>query len=381
MVCSSVICSYACVRLPKARTLPNWGCLREERFSFGAHNRTNIYNLHIRNFARYFLDMAKARIVVVNFNAGKNLLSCMEALCAQTEQDFEVNIVDNASKDDSLKYVPTDERFEIIRSVMNIGFAAGCNLGARNCEAPFLIFLNPDAFPEPRWLQELLAASQKYPAAAMFGSLQLSATDSTIIDGAGDCYSCFGLPWRGGYGRALIALPPYTQTFSPCGAAAMFRTEWFLRVGGFDEAFFCYLEDVDLAFRIRLVGGRCLQVNSAIVHHVGSATLGAGSPFILYNSVRNRVWTVVKNIPGLLFYIIMPLHIAAAVYLYFRLLRSPVAEALRSGIRDGFADLPRVWKQRAQIQRSRTASVGDIARAINWSISSLRKRAISLREW
>ena len=334
--------------------------------------------LPIRNV---FWHMAKVRIVIVNLNAGENLRCCVEALRKQTEMDFEVKIVDNASSDGSLQYIPADERFAIIPAGTNTGFAAGCNLGARDCLARFIIFLNPDAFAEPHWLQHLLTASEKYHDAAMFGSLQLSAADKKIIDGAGDCYSCFGLPWRGGYGHALISLPVYTQTFSPCGAAAMFRTEWFLRVGGFDEAFFCYLEDVDLAFRIRLVGGRCLQVNSAIVHHVGSATLGAGSPFILYNSVRNRVWTVVKNIPGLLFYIIMPLHIAAAVYLYFRLLRSPVAEALRSGIRDGFADLPRVWKQRAQIQRSRTASVGDIARAINWSISALRKRAISLREW
>ena len=322
--------------------------------------------------------MAKARIVVVNFNAGENLSCCMEALCAQTEQDFEVNIVDNASKDDSLKYVPTDERFEIIRSVTNIGFAAGCNLGARNCEAPFLIFLNPDAFPEPRWLQELLAASQQYPDAAMFGSLQLSAADNRIIDGAGDCYSCFGIPWRGGYGHPVRTLPPYTKMFSPCGAATMLHMTWFSRVGGFDEAFFCYLEDVDLAFRIRLLRGRCLQVNSAIVHHVGSATSGDGSHFVIYNSARNRIWTAVKNAPSYLFFIIVPLLIAASGYLYFR---SPLGGAIRLGVRDAFADLPRVWKQRAQIQRSRTASTGEIARAISWSITALRKKTISLREW
>ena len=324
--------------------------------------------------------MARARIVVVNFNAGKNLLSCMEALCAQTERDFEVNIVDNASKDDSLKYVPSDERFEIIRAATNIGFAAGCNLGARDCESPFLIFLNPDAFPEPRWLQELLTASEKYPNAAMFGSLQLSATDNRIIDGAGDCYSCFGLPWRSGYGQSITPLPAYTQPFSPCGAAAMVHTTWFKRIGGFDEAFFCYLEDVDLAFRIRLLRGRCLQVNSAVVHHVGSGT-NAATDFIMYHSVRNRIWTAVKNSPGWLFFCIIPLHIAASAYLYFRWTTPSFGESVHSGMWDGFADLPRVWKQRAAIQHSRTASTGDIARAINWSIKALRNKAIPLREW
>jgi N-acetylglucosaminyl-diphospho-decaprenol L-rhamnosyltransferase len=324
--------------------------------------------------------MAKARIVVVNFNAGENLRRCAKALCEQSEQDFEVKIVDNASSDESLRYIPADERFEIIRAATNIGFAAGCNLGARDCESPFLIFLNPDAFPEPRWLQELLIASEKYPDAAMFGSLQLSAADDRIIDGAGDRYSCFGLPWRGGYDQPLRPLPLYTQTFSPCGAAAMFRTEWFVRVGGFDEAFFCYLEDVDLAFRIRLLRGRCLQVNSAVVHHVGSGT-NAATDFIMYHSVRNRIWTAVKNSPGWLFFCIIPLHIAATAYLYFGWAKLPFARSVRSGIRDGLADLPRVWKQRAAIQRSRVASVGDIAQAIDWSVKAISKKAIPLREW
>jgi GT2 family glycosyltransferase len=324
--------------------------------------------------------MAKARIVVVNFNAGENLSRCTKALCEQSEEDFEVKIVDNASSDGSLRYVPADERFEIIHAGANIGFAAGCNLGAHDCRPPFVLFLNPDAFPEPGWLQEILTASGKYPEAAMFGSLQLNAADKNIIDGAGDCYSCFGLPWRGGYGHALGALPVYTQTFSPCGAAAMFRTEWFLRVGGFDETFFCYLEDVDLAFRVRLLGGRCLQVNSAVVHHVGSGT-NATSDFIMYYSTRNRIWTAVKNTPGWLFFIIVPLHIAASAYLYFRWATSSFERSVRSGIRDGFAGLPRVWKQRAAIQSARLASAGDIARAINWSIRALRKKSIPLREW
>jgi GT2 family glycosyltransferase len=324
--------------------------------------------------------MAKARIVVVNYNAGENLSRCTKALCEQSEVDFEVKIVDNASTDGSLSYVPVDERFEIIHEGANIGFAAGSNLGARDCDAPFVIFLNPDAFPERRWLEELLTASNKYPDAVMFGSLQLNAANKNIIDGAGDCYSCFGLPWRGGHGHSLRALPPYTQTFSPCGAAAMFRTEWFFRAGGFDDAFFCYLEDVDLAFRIRLLGGRCLQVNSAVVHHVGSGT-NAATDFIMYHSVRNRIWTAVKNSPGWLFFFIVPLHLAASTYLYFRWATSCFERSVRLGIRDGCADLPRVLKQRVAIQRCRVVSAGVVSRAINWSIKAIRKKAIPLREW
>jgi GT2 family glycosyltransferase len=120
----------------------------------------------------------------------------MAALLAQTKADFEVRIVDNASTDGSLRYIPDDDRFLVIHAGGNVGFAAGCNLGASDCAAPFVVFLNPDAFPEPGWLEALLRAAKSHPDAAMFGSLQVSAIDGDILDGAGDCYSCFGVPWR-----------------------------------------------------------------------------------------------------------------------------------------------------------------------------------------
>ena len=192
--------------------------------------------------------MAEAQIVIVNFNAGENLHRCTAALLAQTERDFEVRVVDNASTDGSLKYIPSDIRFLVIHAGGNIGFAAACNLGSQNCAAPFLAFLNPDAFPEPNWLERLLGAAKNHPDAAMYGSLQLSAADNTILDGAGDCYSCFGYPWKGGHGQPVTALPDYAEAFSPCAAAAMYRKEWFARAGYFDERFFCYIEDIDLAF-------------------------------------------------------------------------------------------------------------------------------------
>lgn len=325
--------------------------------------------------------MAEARIVVVNFNAGKNLHRCMAALLAQTRTDFEVRIVDNASTDGSLRYVPDDDRFLVIHAGGNVGFAAGCNLGARGCAAPFVIFLNPDAFPEPGWLEALLRAAKSQPDAAMFGSLQVSVTDGNILDGAGDCYSCFGVPWRGGHGQPVKPLPDYAEAFSPCAAAAMYRMEWFARVGGFDDKFFCYIEDIDLAFRVRLLGGRCMRANSAVVRHVGSAMSGTESDFAMYHSARNRFWTIIKNVPGWLLCVVAPLHIAFSVYLFFRLGKSSAASAIRKGLLAGFAGLPGAWTQRRQIQAARMASIGDIARVINWSIPALRKRKIVLRAW
>jgi GT2 family glycosyltransferase len=91
------------------------------------------------------------------------------------------------------------------------------------------------------------------------------------------------------------------EIFSPCAAAALYRRSALLEVGGFDEDFFCYVEDVDLGFRLRLAGYRCLYVPLSVAHHIGSGTTGGkNSDFSVYHGHRNLVWAFVKNMPGVL---------------------------------------------------------------------------------
>ena len=142
--------------------------------------------------------MVGARIVIVNFNASENLQRSMAALLAQTRADFEARSVDNASADGWFRFVPDDDRFSDIHAASNVGFAAGCNLDAKDCTAPFVIFLNPDAFPEAHCLEVLPRAAKSHLVAAIFGSLQISAAACNILDGDGDAYSCFGAPRGGG---------------------------------------------------------------------------------------------------------------------------------------------------------------------------------------
>ena len=136
--------------------------------------------------------MPLIRIIIVNFNGGDLLRRCLFALAIQTEQRFEVVIVDNDSTDSSLAGVPDDPRIQIVRSGRNLGFAAGCNRGFENCSTPFIVFLNADAFAQADWLAALLRAAERYPDAASFGSLQLRADNPALLDGAGDVYSCAG---------------------------------------------------------------------------------------------------------------------------------------------------------------------------------------------
>jgi GT2 family glycosyltransferase len=100
------------------------------------------------------------------------------------------------------------------------------------------------------------------------------------------------------------------EIFSPCAAAALYRLSALKEVEGFDEDFFCYAEDVDLGFRLRLAGWLAIYVPDAVVSHVGGSTTGGRhSNFSLYHGHRNLVWTFVKNMPSFLFWIFLPAHI------------------------------------------------------------------------
>ncbi|MFN3398776.1 MAG: glycosyltransferase family 2 protein [Ferrovibrio sp.] len=97
----------------------------------------------------------------------------------------------------------------------------------------------------------------------------------------------------------MAVLPPEGEAFGPCAAAALFRADAFRAAGGFDESLFCYMEDVDLAFRLRFAGERAMQIPAARVRHVGGGSVG-GSEFAVYHGARNSVWCFVKNIPAAL---------------------------------------------------------------------------------
>ena len=138
-----------------------------------------------------------------------------------------------------------------------------------------MALLNPDAFPEPDWLEALLVAAESNPGFDVFDSKLVNAGNPTVLDGAGDAYHLSGLAWRMGHGSPVPTSGEYErEVFSPCAAAALYRRSALSETGGFDEEYFCYVEDVDLGFRLRLAGHNAMYVLDAGVHHVGSATTG-----------------------------------------------------------------------------------------------------------
>ena len=280
----------------------------------------------------------------------------MRSLADQTLADFECFIVDNGSSDGSMEGLPElDARFEIILAGENLGFAVANNLAAKKARAPWLALLNPDAFARPDWLAKALEEIT-VPNITMVGSTQYLALEPDRFDGLGDFYHFTGLAWRAGFGLETRDIER-SEAFGPCGAGAFYHRETFLRLGGFDESFFCYHEDVDMAFRMRLAGGVCVQSAEAIIDHVSSGISGRASDFAVYHGTRNRIWTFVKNMPSILFWLFLPAHIVLNLAMLFWAAFRPgrFAPTWR-GVKEGIKGLPRIWRARKAVQKTRTIS-------------------------
>ena len=320
-----------------------------------------------------------ATIIVVTHNSARWLPRMAAAVAAQSEPRFRLVIVDNASApDERPRPSALPAHASLIQSETNVGFAEANNLGARDADTPYLVFLNPDAFPEPNWLGALLAAAEAHANAAAIGSTQLRADAPGVLDGAGDVLHATGMAYRAAHGRRA-RVPPFGESFSACAAAMLVRRAAFEAVGGFDARSFCYFEDVDLGFRLRLKGWRVLQSPDAMVAHVGGGAAGVQTPFADFHGARNRLWTFIKCMPTPLFWPLLPLHlIASAIVVTVAALRGRGFAAWR-GFRAGLSSLAPIWRARKAVQRERRVSWLEIARALAWSPDVLFTRRPVIR--
>ena len=307
-------------------------------------------------------------VIIVSWNSAIYLPRCLSALVAQSYRDFEVLIVDNGSSDNAIlnvedSYPTLDLRVE--RLEKNTGFAVANNIGARLAHGKWLALLNADAFPEPDCLKQLLQAVDDNPEFTFFASRQIQANTPELLDGTGDAYHVSGLAWRENYNNLASKYGMQSgEVFSACAAAALYLRDDFMKVGGFDEDYFSYHEDVDLGFRLRLTGGRCLYVPQAVVHHVGSASTGKTSDFSYYYGHRNLVWTFFKDMPAVLFWIYLPVHMLMNIYLSASYLFKEKRSIILKSKVDAFRVLPAILRKRKYVQQLRSVSTREIHRVM-----------------
>jgi len=295
-------------------------------------------------------------VIIISWNSEKHLETCVECFTRQTYRSFEIIRIDNGSIVNSRNKICNIDTFlnlstEILAS--NLGFATANNIGARMAKGEWLVLLNADAFPEPDWLEKLVKAAEENPEYSFFSSRQIQANNPDLMDGAGDAYHISGLAWRNGYNhKAAEYGHEQKEVFSACAAAALISRDLFLEVGGFDEDFFSYFEDVDLGFRLRLLGKKCLYVPDAVVHHVGSASTGKRSDFSVYYGYRNMIWTFFKNMPSPLIWFLLPIHIGTLLFFIVYLSLRGQGKVILRAVFDAIKGMPKVLEKRKVIQRN-----------------------------
>ena len=321
-------------------------------------------------------------VIIVNWNGGDCLSRCLACLAAQQVLPTRIVVIDNGSVDGSAEaaqhLAQQDDRLapRIMFSMAgeNLGFAAANNRAVALCDTEFVALLNPDAFPEPGWLGALLAAARQHPDAAAFGSRQMLAGTPDRLDGVGDVYHISGLSWRAGHGCRMTAADAQDgEIFSACAAAALYRRAAFDEVGGFDEDFFCYFEDVDLGFRLRLAGYGARYVSNAVVSHVGGGSQGGDrNDFAGFHGHRNLVWCFVKNMPSPLFWACLPAHLLQSIVILAVSMTRGEFRGIVKAKWHAFIGLPKCWRKRQFVQAKNRVSATAVWRSLDKSLCRRR---------
>ena len=314
-------------------------------------------------------------VIIVNYHSRAYLSTALRCLTFQTFTPRHIVVVNNGDVKPLYELEKKYPYVIFVEPENNLGFAAANNLGAaflKDCV--FIALLNPDAFPRKDWLARLVHAAVTKPEYRFFGSRMLSMQIPLVTDGTGDVYHITGLIFRKKHGkppdeRDLVS----KEIFSPCAAAALYYLEDFSAEGGFDPDYFCYSEDVDLGFRLRLKGKKALYVPEAVVFHEGSAITGRHSPFSIYYGHRNLVWTFFKNMPDLMLLAFLPFHILLNVISFFWFAGKGMTGAILRAKKDAFAGLHVILAKRRIIQRNKTISNGELIKILTFKLN-LRDR-------
>ena len=291
-------------------------------------------------------------VIIVNYNGKKFLSDCLNSIFCQRYFPFEVIMVDNGSLDGSVEYVRQNyPDVKILNQSTNLGFAGGTNAGIRQAGGEFILTLNNDTIISPYFIDELAKPMVSDPFVGMCGSKMIfpdGRINSTAI-----CISRSGAAWDRGLGEHDHGQYDGVQeVFGPCAGAALYRSMMLHEIGLFDEDFFLYFEDVDLAYRARLSGWKCMYVPTAKVIHVHGGTNQPGSDISLYYVNRNILWIVVKNFPSRALIMFIPWIIGRniAVIPYYFLKRK--GKAIIKAKVDSVKGLPRMIKKRQNIKKT-----------------------------
>lgn len=244
-------------------------------------------------------DPVVTAVVVTHRSAGTvgRCLAATDAALAGLGALAELLVVLDAPSAEVRAHVAASSA-RVFETPHNVGFAAGAMVGVEAARGEWVLLLNDDVLLEPEAVARMLqTGSSARDIGAVAPQIRFERARN-LINSAGLAVDALGVASERLVGAAVTTADEPQDVFGASGTAALYRVQMLRDVGGFDERFFAYYEDADLAWRARMRGWRCVYEPTAIVYHVHSATLGHESPRKHYLVGRNRVRTLAKNATG-----------------------------------------------------------------------------------
>lgn len=299
-------------------------------------------------------------VIVVTWNGLHVLQGCVAALAEQT-LPHELIVVDNGSRDGTVDWLKAHApHASVVALPHNLGFAGGNNVGLRVARGDALILLNNDTVAEPDVVERLVAPLHDHARIGAVAGVLTFAHQPELVASAGIVVGQDALHRDLWMLESVDALPhDSVEIFGASGGAVCYRRAALNDVGVFDEGYFNYLEDADLAWRLRLRGWRSVVSPAARVRHIYSATSGQGSPFKQRLLARNRLRVIARCVPGSLIRrhwpAIVRYDLLAVAYGLIR--RQPAVIAGRVA---AWRELPALRVQRRAVQGRRRVAVVEL---------------------
>lgn len=290
----------------------------------------------------------RVSVVTPNYNGEEFLKTFLNSLNDDSEYIGELIIVDNGSTDKSVEYIKNNSYnfpLVLIENSENLGFAPAVNQGILKAKNELIFSINNDTEVKKGSIKALMDLISSSEDIFSVQAKMLQYNNKELIDDVGDEYNLLGWTKKTGENHSADEYNDVREIFSSCAGAAMYKKSILEEIGLFDDNFFAYMEDVDLALRSKINGYRNLLCPQAIVYHIGSATSKSRyNEFKVKLASRNNVWVVYKNLP-------IPLKIINFIFLFFGFLikylffvKKGFGSIYLDGIREGLSGRSKICK-------------------------------------
>ena len=264
------------------------------------------------------LGYPKISILILNYNAGQLLLDCVESIKNTDYENYEIIVVDNASKDNSHKECKKKfPEIELIENDRNLGYCEGNNVGIRNVKGEFVVVLNPDTLVDPNWLKELLKGYHKF-GDGIYQPKFLTTNNHKILQSTGNMIQLFGFGFsrnKGDLDKGQFNRP---EVIGYASGTCLFTTTAILKkLEMFDSFLFAYHDDLDLCWRAAMQDIKSYYIPTSTVYHPSEGFSFKWNDFKFYLLERNRQYCILTHYSRKTFYKMLPALIIVEIGVFF----------------------------------------------------------------